>query len=103
VVVGFVLEGNHRGVFSGNWHSISLDFDQFDDFAFVKSFKLSPGAHYAITVDAIGRNIETHPPAAVDANIGVHGTTFQSAGHDSGTGTFNRDLSVTFRVPLTVT
>jgi hypothetical protein len=91
--------GERGGKFSGDSHSLTLDFDQLDDSRFVKSFKLPPGARYTFTIHAIGRDIETQNPDGVGANICVYGSWSHSSEHNKGSGTFEGDLSVTFRVP----
>jgi hypothetical protein len=87
------------GAFSGDAMSLTIALDEFDDARFVKSFRFEPGRRYTCTVRASGRDIVREDGGETGATICVHGSWAHSMEFDQGTGTFDGDLSVSFRAP----
>jgi hypothetical protein len=92
-------DGQRRGRYDGDSTSLVLDFEEFDDSRFLKTFDLRPGQRYIARVHAEGTAIEPQNGGDVGANLCVFGTWSHSHEFAKGTGTFSGDLHVEFRPP----
>jgi len=89
--------GQRIGVHKESDECLELHFYEYDDARYIKTFELIPNQFYTAKVFVSGANISAQGKCG--ANICLYGTWSHSQEFNFGKGTFQGDLSVTFRAP----
>ena len=85
------------GDFKQSKEELELNFHEGDDSRFLHEFQLEPFKRYKATVHAKATNIISQ--SNIGVNICLYGTWTHSSEFNNGLGTFEGDLSLSFRAP----
>lgn len=96
---GWIYESHYRGQRTGfhtqNPNQLMLNFFELDDSRFYKDFQLNPNTRYKASVHAIGEDIVAQNDCG--GNISVLGDWNHSSEFDNERGSFEGNLTVSFR------